>query len=121
MPELFIKKKICLHTDNQALAWLLQHAKELGRVGPWVLRLAPFKFRVCHVSGKNNVVAEDLTSLTRQYENLSDDATFAGLVLQHLPEAFQSVRERQKKDPCPSRPAAKHFTLFNGNIFRFRI
>jgi hypothetical protein len=36
---------------------------------------------------------------TRQYDDPSADATFAGLVLQHLPEAFQSIREYQKKDP----------------------
>jgi hypothetical protein len=26
-------KEFCLYTDNQALAWLLRHAKELGRIG----------------------------------------------------------------------------------------
>jgi hypothetical protein len=31
-------KEFCLHTDNQALAWLLRQR--------WVLRLAPFKFKV---------------------------------------------------------------------------
>jgi hypothetical protein len=89
-------KEFCHFTDNKALVGLLRHAKELGRIGRWVLRLAPFKFKVCHVSGKSNVVAN---CLTRQYDNPSADATFAGLVLQHLPEAFQSIREYQKKDP----------------------
>jgi hypothetical protein len=37
-------KEFSLHTDNQALAWLLRHAKGLGRIGRWILRLAPFKF-----------------------------------------------------------------------------
>jgi hypothetical protein len=40
---------------------LLRHANELGRIGRWVLRLAPFKFRVSHISGKANVVADCLT------------------------------------------------------------
>jgi hypothetical protein len=53
-------KEYCLLTDNQALAWLLRHAKELSRVGCWVLRLAPFKFKVSHSSGKANVVADCL-------------------------------------------------------------
>ena len=57
-------KEFSLFTDNQALAWLLRHAKELGRIGRWVLRLAPFKFRVSHISGKANVVAD---CLTRQF------------------------------------------------------
>jgi hypothetical protein len=50
-------KEFRLITDNQALAWLLRHAKELGRIGRWVLRLAPFKFKVGLISGKANVVA----------------------------------------------------------------
>ena len=42
-------KEFDLFTDNQALAWLLRHAKELGRIGRWILRLAPFKFRTTHM------------------------------------------------------------------------
>jgi hypothetical protein len=34
-------KEFHLTTDNQALAWLLRHAKELGKIGRWVLRLVP--------------------------------------------------------------------------------
>jgi hypothetical protein len=54
-------KEFDLFTDNQALAWLLRHAKELGRIGRWVLRLAAYKFRVSHISGWANVVADCLT------------------------------------------------------------
>jgi hypothetical protein len=60
-------KEFRLITDNQALAWLLRHAKELGRIGRWVLRLAPFKFKVGLISGEANVIAD---CLTRQYEDL---------------------------------------------------
>jgi hypothetical protein len=49
------------------LAWLLRHTKYFGRIGRLVLRLAPFKFKVMHISGKFNVVAN---CLTRQYEDL---------------------------------------------------
>jgi hypothetical protein len=87
-------KEFSLFTDNQALAWLLRHAKELGRIGRWVLRLAPFKFRA-HISGKVNVVADCLAT---QYEEPREEVAFSGLVLGHLPEAFQSVSEHQKED-----------------------
>jgi hypothetical protein len=55
-----------LHTDNQALSWLLRHAKELGRIGRWILRLAPYKFKTVHIPGKSNIVAD---CLTRQFED----------------------------------------------------
>jgi hypothetical protein len=60
------------------------------------LRLAVFKFKICHVSGKTNVVAD---CFTRQYEDLSAEDTFTGFVMQHLPEAFRSIQEHQKKVP----------------------
>jgi hypothetical protein len=87
-------KEFCLYTDNQALAWLLRHAKELGRIGRWILRLAPFKFRVSHISGKANVA----DYLTRQYEEPPQEPMFSGLLLGHPPEAFQSIRQHRKKD-----------------------
>jgi hypothetical protein len=89
-------KEFTLHTDNQALSWVLKHVKEMGRIGRWVLRLAPFKFNVCHIPGKTNVVAD---CLTRQYEEGLKKENFSGLILQHLPAAFQSIKEHQKNDP----------------------
>lgn len=111
-------KEFSLFTDNEALAWLLRHAKELGRIGRWVLRLGPFKFRVNHISGKANVVAD---CLTRQYEEPLEGATFSGLILGHLPEAFQSIREHHMKDPfctihrkdVQGDPTVRNFKLLN--------
>ncbi|PNF41459.1 hypothetical protein B7P43_G13385 [Cryptotermes secundus] len=90
-------KQFVLHTDNQALSWLLKQVRELGRLGRWILRLASFKFTIVHVSGKANVVADCLTC---QFEKSTSDQLFSGLVLQHLPAAFLSIREHQIKDSC---------------------
>jgi hypothetical protein len=96
--------------------------RQLGRIGRWDLRLAPLKFKVRHVSGKTKVVAD---GLRRQYEDLPADVTFTGLVLQCLPEAFQSIREHQKKDPTcrdlyskvvQGDAAGRHFKLLNGAL-----
>lgn len=89
-------KEFSLFSDNQALVWLLHHARELGRLGRWVLRLAPFKFRVEHIRGSDNVVAD---CLSRQYEEPLQQPGFSGLLLGQFPEAFQSIRDHQKKDP----------------------
>jgi hypothetical protein len=111
-----------LFTDNQALVWLLGHAKELGRIGRWILRLAPFKFRVSHIRGAENVVAD---CLSRQYEEPLNDVTFSGLVLGQLPEAFHSIQEHQKRDSfCKDiyarvmrgDPTGKKFSLRNGAL-----
>jgi len=44
-------KEFELHCDNLALCWLFRNVKEVGRLGRWILRLAPFKFKVCHTKG----------------------------------------------------------------------
>jgi hypothetical protein len=88
-------REFVLFTENQALLWLLRHAKELGRIGWWVLRLAPFKFRVSHIRIAENVVAD---CLSRQYEEPLNYVTFSGLFLGQLPEAFHSIQEHQKED-----------------------
>ena len=54
-------KEFELHCDNLALCWLLKRVKEIGRLGRWVLRLAPFKFMVKHTRGADNVVADALS------------------------------------------------------------
>jgi hypothetical protein len=59
-------KEFIYHTDNQVLSWLFKHDKELGRIGRWILRLIPYKFKTVHISGKSNVVAD---CLTRQFED----------------------------------------------------
>ena len=87
-------KEFILHTDNQALSWLLKRVKELGRLGRWILRLAPYKFTVVHIPGKMNVVAD---TLTRQNEDVPG-GSFSGLILQHLPAAFLSIRQHQIND-----------------------
>ena len=40
-------KEFELHCDNLALSWLFRNVKEVGRLGRWILRLSPFRFKVC--------------------------------------------------------------------------
>jgi hypothetical protein len=75
---------------------------------------------VGHITVKANVVAD---CLTRQYEDLSAETMFSGLVLEYLPEAFQSIKEHQRKDSfcndiykkvLHGDPTVRSFKLFNG-------
>jgi hypothetical protein len=116
------RKEFSLYTDNQAFSWLLRYPKEVGRIGRWLLRLAPFKFKVYHISGRSNVVVE---CLTKQYKDLFTDVKFAELVLQHLPEAFRSKKEHQTKGAfcrdlyqsvTQSDNSLRNFKLLNGAL-----
>jgi hypothetical protein len=46
-----------------ALCWLLKRVKYVGRLGRWILRLAPFKFKVKPTRGVNNLVADALVRM----------------------------------------------------------
>jgi hypothetical protein len=63
-----------------------------------------------------------------QYEDQTEETTISGLILGHLPEAFQSIREHQKQDPfCNSiyhkvvqaDPSVKNFKLLNPSKTEF--
>ena len=44
-------KEFELQYDNLALCWLLKRVKDVGRLGRWILRLSPIKFKVVHTRG----------------------------------------------------------------------
>jgi hypothetical protein len=58
-----VHKESELHCDNLALYLLLRRTKDIGRLGRWILRLAPFKFRVKHTRGVGNVVADAMSRI----------------------------------------------------------
>jgi hypothetical protein len=86
-----------LHCDNVALCWLLRKTKDVGCLGRWILRLAPFKFKVQHSHGRNNVVAD---ALSRMFgESLEENAQVScAMLLQSLPLVYSSLLEHQAKD-----------------------
>ena len=49
-----------LETDNQALSWLVAHPRQLGKIGRRVVKISSFKFKVKHIRGTQNVLANHL-------------------------------------------------------------
>jgi len=91
-------KEFELHCDNMALCWLFKNVKDVGRLGRWIVRLAPFKFKVCHTKGSENVVADALSRMFEGNEReFQEGETVA--VLQGLPLVYTSLEEGQKGDP----------------------
>ena len=86
-----------LHCDNLALCWLLKRVKELGRLGRWVLRLAPFKFRVIHTKGSDNVVADALSRVFDGTVQKSPEMVCAA-ILESLPLVYSCLKEHQSND-----------------------
>ena len=93
-----------METDNQALSWLLNHPKQLGRIGRWVLRLNCYKFKVQHIRGTQNVVADTLsrmfqspTNTPESNENLA--TPIVNTVITEFPLAFTNITQYQQQDP----------------------
>ena len=91
-------KEFELQCDNLSLCWLLKRTKEIGRLGRWVLRLAPFKFKVKHTRGAENVVAD---ALSRMFEGKHPEnpELMCSSLLQSLPLVYTSIKEHQLTDP----------------------
>lgn len=110
-------KEFELHCDNLALCWLLRRVKDIGRLGRWIVRLAPFKFRVKHTRGVDNVVAD---ALSRMYtgEVADDEEGLCSALLESLPLVYSSLEEHQAQDEyckkvqgeiLEQRPGAENF------------
>jgi hypothetical protein len=89
-------KEFELRCDNLALCWLLKRVKDVGRLGRWILRLSPFKFKVNHVRGVDNVVAE---ALSRMFEGVSEEVpeVSCAALLESLPLVYSSLEEHQRE------------------------
>lgn len=88
-----------LETDNQALSWLLAHPRQLGKIGRWVVRISSFKFKVQHVRGTQNIVADCLSRMYSEPNDQVEDMFPCQSLLLQFPLAFSEVCTYQKTDP----------------------
>ena len=85
-----------LETDNQALSWLLAHPWQLGKIGRWVVKISSFKFKVQHIRGTQNVVADALSRMFSQPSEVQPEQPCALLLDFSL--AFTDVLPHQLDD-----------------------
>jgi len=50
-----------LETDNMALAWLIKRGEKFGKLARWLHRILALPFKIVHVKGKSNPVADALS------------------------------------------------------------
>ena len=91
------RREFELRCDNLALCWLLKRVKDVGRLGRWLLRLAPFKFRVKRTRRVDNVLAD---APSRMFEGARAEAPemVCATLLESLPLVYSSLEEHQKED-----------------------
>ena len=93
-------KEFELQCDNLALCWLLKRVKEIGRLGMWILRLSPFKFKVRQTQGVENVA----DALSRMFDGESSENP--GGVYRHVGfppfSIFLSIKTPEQRRVLPS-------------------
>lgn len=91
-----------LHSDCSALTWLLNHPRQMGKIARWVSFINSFKFKIYHIRGRDNVIAD---ALSRLYENSEPTEISpptpqpSTLSLFALPEVFKDIADHQLDDP----------------------
>jgi ribonuclease HI len=91
-------QEFLLETDNQSLSWLLAHLRQLGKIGRWVARISSFKFRVQHIRGTQNIIADSLSRMFMEEESMEESGPEYCNVLCNFPLAFQELHELQRQD-----------------------
>lgn len=109
-----------LETDNQALSWVLSHHNKLGKLGRWTELILGLPFKVKHIKGKENKIADCLSRMFEGYttieveQDVSNDkiremSQFVNNlseimqpekvnILTDYPLAYTDIREHQKHD-----------------------
>lgn len=94
-----------LYTDSNALTWLLNHPRQVGKIARWITLINSFQFTPFHIKGRLNVVAD---ALSRMFEEVAPDnkpnqtpPTSQQLhLLFKIPEAFSDILTHQNEDPA---------------------
>jgi len=92
-----------LQTDCQAVEYVMKSRKEVGQLARWRLRLSEFNYKIQHIRGKLNYVADCLSRMFHEEnkegecpkETVQSDKI---LFLQNFPELFDDFGRRQKDD-----------------------
>ena len=120
-------KEFELHCDNLALCWLLKRVKDVGRLGRWVLHLAPFKFRVKHTRGVDNVVADALSHIF-EGKSWETPEVICATLFESLPLVYSSIEKHQTDDSfckelkekiLAGLPAVDNFRLYKNLVCFF--
>jgi predicted aspartyl protease len=92
-------REFLLETDNAALSWLLSSPQRPDKLARWVLRLSRYKFRLKHVKGEDNVVADCLSRLfSDQPECDSHQEMVFTQALFQFPTLLNSIADEQDAD-----------------------
>jgi len=113
LSDYLIGLSFTIQTDHKPLVPIFssKHLEELPiRVQRFRLRMMRYQFSICHVPGKDLIVADTLSRAPAADMAQADDlqqetAAFLNAVLMNIPatkEQIKEIRELQVKDPCVS-------------------
>jgi hypothetical protein len=91
-------REFLLETDNQALLWLLDHPRQVGKIGRWIVKISSFKFKIQHIREMQNVTADALSRTFEGQVEVNKDVP-CYVVLTRFPLVFEDLVSVQRQDP----------------------
>ena len=70
--KIYLANEFVMRTDHSALTWLLSHKEPRDRLARWIMKLQGYKYRIEHIPGQENVIADALSRGVVKWNATSD-------------------------------------------------
>ena len=90
--KIYLYNEFTIKTDHSALTWLFSQKDPKGRIARWIIGIQEFKFKIEHISGKDNVIADapsrgmlknNVCKLLNTEKEITDDEKFLYMAKAH--------------------------------------
>lgn len=89
----YLKHYFTIICDNSVLTWRLNNLLQIGKTVCWIEKSKPLKFKIQHIKGTNNVIADCLSRLFEGESGPRLREKGKINVLVQVPEAFTHRRK----------------------------
>ena len=108
--RVYLANEFIIRTDHSALTWLLKQKEPRERIARWIMELQGSKYKIEHIAGHENVIADALSRGVVRWEDPGDAE------LKMMKAVSETEEERQSKEERTLRIASAHEEVGHGGV-----
>ena len=70
--KIYLANEFTIRTDHSALTWLVSQKEPKERIARWIMKLQGYKFKIEHIPGRENIIADALSRGVVKWTNPLD-------------------------------------------------